>query len=183
MKIYTKTGDKGKTGLIGGTRVSKSDIRLEAYGTVDELNSHIGLLMSLNIEDKNVDFLRNIQNLLFSIGASLATDIEKTNYDNSSIIKDEQINILEEEIDRVTSELKELEAFILPSGSQTASQCHICRTVARRAERRIIEMSNFYPVTENIIKYINRLSDYFFSLSRWVLKREKIEEICWKKQK
>ncbi len=183
MKIYTKTGDKGKTGLIGGTRVSKSDVRLEAYGTIDELNAHIGLLMSLNISNQEVCFLQNIQNFLFSIGANLATDTEKTDYNNSSIVKEEDIKVLEKEIDRITSKLKPLENFILPSGSQTASQCHICRTVTRRAERRIVEMTDFYPIHQNLITYVNRLSDYFFSLARFVLKEEKKEEICWKKPK
>ncbi len=183
MKIYTKTGDKGETGLIGGTRVSKSDVRIEAYGTVDELNANIGLLMSLNVGQKEISFLQNIQNFLFSIGANLATDTEKTDYKKFSIIEEECIETLEKEIDRITSELKPLENFILPSGSETASQCHICRTVSRRAERRIVEMTNYYPVHQNLITYINRLSDYFFSLACFVLKEEKKEEICWKKPK
>ncbi len=181
MKLYTKTGDKGKTGLIGGTRVLKSDVRLEAYGTVDELNSHIGVLMSLGVGSSNVEFLQNIQNVLFSVGAHLATDTNE--FDSVVTLELAEIEKIENEIDKMSSELPPLAHFILPSGSHSASQSHVCRTVARRTERRIVAVSDFYPIDENIIKYINRLSDYFFILSRWLLKQEKKEEICWKKPK
>lgn len=180
MKIYTKTGDKGTTGLIGGTRVSKSDVRLEAYGTVDELNSQIGVLVSLGLPIEHVSFLQNMQNLLFTVGSSLATDTSKTDYKTASIMKDEFITAVEKEIDRLDQTLSPLKQFIIPGGSQKSAQCHICRTVARRTERRIIEMNDSYPVDNKVIIYINRLSDYFFTLSRILLKDNNIKEISWK---
>lgn len=180
MKLYTKTGDKGQTGLIGGTRVSKNDIRLEAYGTVDELNSHIGMLASMNLPDENKKFLLEIQNILFAVGSNLATDTSKTEYKSASIIKEEFISKVEREIDKADEKLPPLSHFILPGGSPEAAQCHICRTVARRAERRIIEMNDVYPVDNKLIIYINRLSDYFFALSRLIILIQGEQEIYWK---
>ncbi len=180
MKIYTKTGDKGSTALIGGTRVSKSDARIEAYGTIDELNSHIGLLVAMGVGEEDKAFLRNIQNLLFSVGSSLATDTTKTDYKVASQMKEAYVVAMENEIDRLNDLLEPLKQFIIPGGTQQSAQCHVCRTVARRAERRIIEMSKIYPVEELIVKYINRLSDYFFVLSRKLLMDDKTEEIVWK---
>lgn len=180
MKIYTKTGDKGSTGLIGGTRVSKSDVRLEAYGTIDELNSHIGLLAAYCKNEEQKAFLQNIQNLLFTVGSSLATDTTKTDYKAASVMKPEHVETIEQEIDRMNEELAPLRHFIIPGGSLAAGQCHVCRTVARRAERRIVEMEKTYPVEELIIKYVNRLSDYFFVLARKLLMDDKTEEIVWK---
>lgn len=181
MKLYTKTGDKGTTGLIGGTRVNKNDVRLEAYGTVDELNAQVGLLVSLGLNPKDEVFLKNMQNLLFTVGSNLATDTSKTYYNTASVMKEEYITSVEQEIDRLDQQLPPLTSFTLPGGSQKAAQCHVCRTVARRAERRIIEMNSIYPVDKNVIIYVNRLSDYFFILSRVLLKDENIEEIVWKK--
>lgn len=180
MKLYTKTGDKGTTGLIGGTRVNKNDVRLEAYGTVDELNTHIGVLVSLGLKTEHEVFLRNMQNLLFTVGSNLATDTTKTDYKSASVMKENYITAVEKEIDRLDSELAPLTQFTLPGGTQKSAQSHVCRTVARRAERRIIEMNNHYPVDNKVIIYVNRLSDYFFALSRNLLKDENVEEIAWK---
>ncbi len=180
MKLYTKTGDKGTTGLIGGTRVSKNDVRLEAYGTVDELNAHIGLLVARGVKTEHQNFLQNVQNLLFTVGSNLATDTTKTEHKAASVMKDEYITAVESEIDRLDAQLTPLTYFTLPGGTQVAAQCHVCRTVARRAERRIIDMSNVYPVDNKVIIYVNRLSDYFYILSRILLKEENIEEIAWK---
>lgn len=179
MKIYTKTGDKGTTGLIGGTRVSKSDPRLEAYGTVDELNSHIGMLISLGLSEKDTNFLLTIQNLLFSIGASLATDTSKVDYKEQSVIQEKFITFVEKEIDRFEESLPPLKAFILPGGSIKSAQAHICRTVTRRAERKITEANDLFPIEQKIIVFINRLSDYFFALARYLLLEENRKEITW----
>lgn len=180
MKIYTKTGDKGSTGLIGGTRVSKSDVRLEAYGTIDELSSHIGLLVVYCTNEEQKTFLQNIQNILFTVGSSLATDTTKTDYKAASVMKPEYVEAIENEIDRMNDRLAPLRHFIIPGGSLAAAQCHVCRTVARRAERRIVEMAKTYSVEELIVKYVNRLSDYFFVLARKLLMDDKTEEIVWK---
>ena len=180
MSIYTKTGDKGSTGLIGGTRVSKADVRLEAYGTVDELNAQIGILISLGVKPEHADFLQNIQNLLFTVGSNLATDISRTDYKSASVMKEDFITAVEKEIDRLDQALPPLQQFIIPGGTQQSAQCHACRTVARRAERRIIEMAGDYPVDNKVIVYVNRLSDYFFILSRNLLKEDNMKEIPWK---
>ncbi len=180
MKIYTKTGDNGETGLIGGTRVSKSDVRIEAYGTVDELNSYIGLLMCYDALEMQKDILEIIQNKLFVIGSHLATDTNVTEISDKSIISEKDIVKIELEIDKMNAELPELRAFILPGGCIEASFCHICRTISRRAERRIIEMKINYNTDIQIIKYINRLSDYFFTLARYVSLKIGAKEILWK---
>lgn len=180
MKLYTKTGDGGTTGLIGGTRVEKDDVRLEAYGTVDELNTNIGLLISLGLSEEQQHYLQTIQNLLFTIGSNLATDTSKTNLKSASIFDEKYTEWIEKEIDRIDGQLPELKNFILPGGSIKAAQCHICRTVTRRAERRIIEMNRTFTVDKNILIFVNRLSDYFFALSRWILKEENLKEIAWK---
>lgn len=181
MKIYTKTGDQGKTGLIGGTRVKKSDMRIEAYGTVDELNSHIGLLAAFIPDSDNRLFLLRIQHLLFSVGSYLATDTSVTSIKSASVITESQIEAVETEIDKLNLNLPALSQFILPGGSVEGAQCHICRTVSRRAERRIVELNDIYTVDNNIIKYMNRLSDYFFVLSRALTLEKGSEEIFWKK--
>ncbi len=180
MKIYTKTGDNGETGLIGGTRVSKSDVRIEAYGTVDELNSYIGLLMCYDALEMHKAILEIIQNKLFVIGSHLATDTNVTEISDKSIISEKDIVKIELEIDKMNAELPELRAFILPGGCIEASFCHICRTISRRAERRIIEMKINYNTDTHIIKYTNRLSDYFFTLARYVSLKIGAKEILWK---
>ena len=180
MKIYTKTGDGGTTGLIGGSRVNKNDVRLEAYGTVDELNAQIGLLITHGLKDEHEVFLKSIQNLLFTVGSNLATDTSKTQHKRASLMKEEYITAVEREIDRLDTQLHPLTYFTLPGGTPPAAQSHVCRTVARRAERRIIEMNDVYPVDSKVIIYINRLSDYFFVLSRVLLMERNVKEIAWK---
>ena len=174
MKVYTKTGDKGTTSLIGGTRVPKDDARLNAYGTVDELNSFIGLLVSF-LDDKRVcDFLANIQNILFDIGGILATDTEKTQPYTS--ITEDDIKQIESEIDFLGEELPALKSFVIPGGTKAAAMSHVCRTVARRTERKIYTMKEKYFVDENVLIYVNRLSDYFFVLARFLNKHEESEK-------
>lgn len=180
MKIYTKTGDKGETGLIGGTRISKSDVRIEAYGTVDELNSFIGMLLCYKAVGTQKDVLETIQNKLFVIGSHLATDTTVTQISKKSIITEHDILKIENEIDKMNDELPELTAFILPGGSVEGSFCHICRTISRRAERRIIELDILHNVDNHIIVYANRLSDYFFTLARFVSFKLGVKEILWK---
>ncbi|MEI6555363.1 MAG: cob(I)yrinic acid a,c-diamide adenosyltransferase [Paludibacter sp.] len=180
MKLYTKTGDNGETGLIGGTRVPKNDVRLEAYGTVDELNTFIGLLTTCEIPNEDLSFIRTIQRNLFNVGANLATDREKVELNPDSIIKSENIEQIEQEIDRITANLPELQNFILPGGSKSGALCHVCRTISRRAERRLFEMNVLYRVDKQTLIYLNRLSDYFFALSRYFTRLSGVEEICWK---
>ncbi len=181
MKLYTKTGDDGQTGLIGGTRVAKNDPRLEAYGTVDELNSFIGVISTHSIDDKVFNFLKLIQNQLFTIGSHLATDISKVNLGRSAILSEEAVTLIEQEIDRLDLELPPLTNFILPGGSMVGAQCHICRTITRRVERRLFDLNDIQSVDKQIFVYINRLSDYFFVLSRYLTLQAGGEEIYWKK--
>jgi cob(I)alamin adenosyltransferase len=180
MKLYTKTGDKGETGLIGGTRVPKNDIRIEAYGTVDELNSFIGLLTTHSISPENLTFLRIIQNNLFRIGANLATDTSKISVNADFILKSDTIEQIEKEIDRLDATLPPLNSFILPGGSQSGALCHVCRTISRRAERRLFDLNNIYSIDIQLLIYFNRLSDYFFALSRLLTLTSGAEEIYWK---
>lgn len=168
FKIYTKTGDDGTSGLIGGTRVQKSDERLEAYGTVDELNSWIGTI-STGVSDNIVcNTLEMVQNKLFIIGSHLATDESKSDLKTRLQCSANDAVELELEIDRMNSMLPALNSFILPGGDQLSGFCHIARTVCRRAERRIIALSSGVEVNENILVFINRLSDYLFVLSRFL---------------
>lgn len=181
MKVYTKTGDKGQTGLIGGTRVPKNDIRLEAYGTVDELNSFIGLLCAYDIPKEDLAFLRSVQHNLFVVGSYLATDRSVVAVNNASVLSIDSIIDIEHQIDKLDERLPLLTAFILPGGSQASALCHVCRTVTRRAERRIYEMNSLFNVDEQILVYLNRLSDYFFIFSRYLNNIAEYEEILWKK--
>lgn len=181
MKLYTKTGDKGQTGLIGGTRVAKNDVRLDAYGTVDELNSFVGLLTTYAIPEEDVAFLRKIQNLLFSVGSHLATDTSKVAFHSASVLVEADIECIEREIDRLDAALPPLNSFILPGGSPAGALGHVCRTVARRAERRMFDMNQYYPVDNYIFIYTNRLSDYFFALARRLTLFDNGKEICWEK--
>lgn len=180
MKLYTKTGDKGETGLIGGTRVVKNDIRIETYGTVDELNSFIGLLTTSDISAEVLSFLRTIQNQLFVIGSYLATDMSKVELNSASILKSDAIIELENAIDKLDEFLPTLSSFILPGGSKSGALSHVCRTITRRAERRLFDMSESYNIDSQIYVYFNRLSDYFFALSRYLTLENEGEEICWK---
>ncbi len=179
MKIYTKSGDQGKTSLLGGKRVSKADVRIHAYGTVDELNSYIGLLRDIDSFPARKDFLKHIQDSLFSIGAILAADPGG----NINIIPSmEQTNIesLENEIDKMEELLPKMRNFVLPGGHTFVSYCHISRCVCRRAERWIIQLNEDQPVDEYVIQYMNRLSDYLFVLARKISQEVESEEIPWK---
>jgi cob(I)alamin adenosyltransferase len=178
MKIYTKTGDKGYTSLIGGTRVPKHHLRIESYGTVDELNSYIGLIRDQQITAHDKDFLKQIQDRLFTIGSSLAADPEKS----KMVIPDlhaEDIELLEKEMDRMNEVLPELRHFILPGGSTTISYCHIARCVCRRAERLTVHLAEESTVDEKVNIYLNRLSDYLFTLARLVAHYNKVTENQW----
>jgi cob(I)alamin adenosyltransferase len=179
MKIYTKTGDKGQTSLIGGTRVPKHHIRIESYGTVDELNSFIGLIRDQQIDEHSRKILIEIQDRLFTIGSSLASDPEKSKMKIPDL-KDEDITLLEKEIDKMNETLPEMRSFVLPGGHTTVSYCHIARCVCRRAERATIHLSENSFVAELVIKYLNRLSDYLFVLSRKFTHDLNAEEIPWK---
>lgn len=179
FKVYTKTGDTGTTGLIGGTRVPKHHLRLEAYGTVDELNSYVGLIRSHDIEAKSKEILLTIQNKLFLIGSRLATDEEKSDLKQKLPIEEADILLLEQEMDRMDEELEELNNFVLPGGSVVNGYCHVARTVCRRAERRANQLSNEVDINPLLLKYLNRLSDYLFVLSRKVLLDVGADEIKW----
>jgi cob(I)alamin adenosyltransferase len=181
-KIYTKTGDSGKTSLIGGTRVPKYDERIEAYGTVDELNAFIGLLHDQYIDSNSKKVLSLIQNNLFVVESHLAVDSTK-NIKNIPELKYTEVEIIEKEIDTMNKRLPELKSFILPGGHPVVSYCHICRTICRRAERHVVKLSENYQVDENIIKYLNRLSDYFFVLGRKIAIDLGVEESLWKPKK
>lgn len=177
--IYTKTGDKGTTALIGGTRVPKDHFRLEAYGTVDELNTNVGMIRSYPIDEETVKSIIRIQNQLFTIGSYLATDDKVSDLRKHLVTDDKEIEFLELQMDILESKLPPLSNFVLPGGHPTVAQCHICRTVCRRAERRVISMSEQVEVDEWVIRYLNRLSDYFFVLSRFLTDYFKIDEIPW----
>ena len=178
MKIYTKTGDKGFTSLIGGTRVAKHHIRIESYGTVDELNSYIGLIRDQDITDHDKDILKQIQDRLFTIGSSLAADPERS----KMIIPDlhlTDVELLEQEMDTMNEKLPELRHFILPGGNNTISFCHIARCICRRAERITVHLAEESPVDEKVNIYLNRLSDYLFVLARKIANEHKIPENQW----
>jgi cob(I)alamin adenosyltransferase len=179
MKVYTKTGDKGQTSLIGGTRVPKHHIRIESYGTVDELNSYIGLIRDQQIDNNSKKMLIEIQDRLFTIGSSLASDPEKSKMKIPDL-KEEDVTLLENEIDKMNEILPEMRSFVLPGGHTTVSYCHIARCVCRRAERQTIHLSENSFVADLVIKYLNRLSDYLFVLSRKLTHDLNAEEIPWK---
>ncbi len=179
MKIYTKTGDKGNTSLIGGTRVAKSDLRIDAYGTVDELNSYIGLVRDQEVNTGRMGILKEIQDRLFTIGALLATDPDKSKMKTPDL-HEEDITLLEQEIDTMTAEVPPLRAFILPGGHQSVSFCHVARCVCRRAERLAIGLQQVSQVDDLVIKYLNRLSDYLFALCRKMTQELGAEEVEWK---
>lgn len=182
MKIYTKTGDQGQTSLIGGTRVPKSHERIHAYGTVDELNSYLGLLRDQEVNAGRKDLLQEIQDRLFTIGALLAADPEKSKMKLPDLL-DTDVSLLEEEMDRMNELLPEMRAFVLPGGHQSVSFCHLARCVCRRAERLVIGLGQHDFVNELVIVYLNRLSDYLFVLSRLMSQELGAEEIPWKPRK
>ena len=179
MKIYTKTGDKGQTSLIGGTRVPKHHIRIESYGTVDELNSWIGLIKDQHIAAESDTVLSEIQDRLFTIGSSLASDPEKSKMKIPDL-HESDIELLEKEIDKMNAVLPEMRSFILPGGHVTLSYCHLGRCVCRRAERQVIHLAETEYVNELVIKYLNRLSDYLFVLSRYAGHLLQVNEIPWR---
>lgn len=165
-KVYTRGGDKGKTSLVGGQRVSKACIRLEAYGTIDELSAHLGLLAAELPEGHEQMMVERIQNCLFNVCTNLATDQSKTPLYPSVHLPEGEIALLEQEVDTIMHELPEAQGFILPGGTREAAQAHVCRTVCRRAERRIVALSEEADVSPEVQQYINRLSDYLFVLAK-----------------
>jgi cob(I)alamin adenosyltransferase len=189
MKVYTKTGDQGTTALFGGTRVPKHHIRIDSYGTVDELNSHIGLIRDQDIDPSYKNVLIDIQDKLFTVGAILATDPEKAILKNGKErlnipkISDANILYLEQEMDAMDAELPPMTHFVLPGGHQTVSFCHIARCVCRRAERLATALNDIAPFESNTLKYLNRLSDYLFVLARKLSKDLQAEEVKWIPQK
>lgn len=184
MKIYTKTGDCGQTSLVGGQRVSKTCARLESYGTVDELNSQIGLLITYCKDQTDIDFLIEVQNALFVLGGYLATDNSQREVRTFNIVTPEMVEAIEQQIDAINAILPPFRHFILPGGGRAAAVAHVCRTVCRRAERRILALcEEGAEVDTQVIAYINRLSDYLFVLARKLNLDEKHAEIIWQKTK
>ncbi|MES2616557.1 MAG: cob(I)yrinic acid a,c-diamide adenosyltransferase [Bacteroidota bacterium] len=178
MKIYTKKGDKGQTSLIGGDRVAKHHIRIESYGTVDELNSYIGLLRSFVKDTMNPQVLSEIQDRLFTVGSLLASAPG-----SKMIVPDlheADIELLEQKMDAMNAELPELKSFVLPAGSAEVAHCHVARCICRRAERLTVQLSEDDNVEPQVLKYLNRLSDYLFVLGRYTAFQQKIAEVPWK---
>lgn len=178
MKIYTKTGDEGLTSLIGGTRVPKYDLRIESYGTVDELNSYIGMIRDHDIDANHKDILKEVQDRLFTIGAALASDPEKSKMKIPDLHLSD-ITFLENQIDVMNLVLPELKHFILPGGSPVVSFCHVSRCVCRRAERIIVHLKAESFVDEKVVVYLNRLSDYLFVLARKLCFDSNVPENQW----
>ncbi len=189
MKVYTKTGDKGTTALFGGTRVPKHHIRIDSYGTIDELNSYIGLIRDQDIDQLHKNTLIHIQDRLFTVGAILATDPEKATLKSGKArlnipkISESDIKRLEDEMDNMNASLPPMTHFVLPGGHQTVSFCHIARTVCRRAERLASALNDLEPFQPETLMYINRLSDYLFVLARKLSNDLQAEEIKWIPQK
>lgn len=177
--IYTGTGDTGTTSLVGGQRVKKNNVRIEAYGTIDELNSYMGLLSNV-INGSQNETITFVQNKLFNIGSYLATD---NGADETSAwgLNEADINRLEQAIDEIDAKLPRLKNFVLPGGSATSSMAHIARTVCRRCERRIIDLNETADIDPNVVKFINRLSDYLFVLARFININDGVDEIYWNK--
>jgi cob(I)alamin adenosyltransferase len=178
-KVYTRGGDMGKTSLVGGQRVSKASKRLEAYGTVDELSSHLGLLASLldDVDDKAL--IIRIQNSLFNVCTNLATDQEQTPLSPSAYLPEGEIELVEQKIDEIMKLLPEKQGFVLPGGTKEAAQAHVCRTVCRRAERRIVALSEVAKISPEVLQYVNRLSDYLFVLAKKINFNANQSEIVW----
>lgn len=184
MKIYTKTGDQGQTSLVGGQRVSKTCQRLESYGTIDELCSHIGLLITYCDAARDRDFLLSVQGTLFVVGGYLATDNSQRDVRPGNIVTDEMVDAVEREIDALQEMVPSLRLFILPGGARGAAQAHICRTVCRRAEREILRLAETgADVDARVTSYVNRLSDYLFVLARKLNVDAGVEDIVWRRNK
>ena len=182
MKIYTKTGDSGTTSLLGGARVSKAHIRIEAYGTVDELNSYIGLLRDQPVNASRKDLLKEIQDRLFTLGADLATEPGKDKVVKPDLF-DSDVEGLEKAMDEMDESLEPLKNFVLPGGHQSVSFAHLARCVCRRAERITIALNDQEPVNALTIRYLNRLSDYLFTLGRKMAAELEAEEVKWEPRK
>lgn len=178
MKIYTRKGDQGYTSLLGGTKVPKSSHRIDAYGTVDELNSHIGLVRDVTQDEHQRHLLQHIQSELFTIGSMLATDPQKSKVKLPEL-KPQLVDDMERAMDQMDEQLPELKSFILPGGHAHSSYCHIARTVCRRAERLCVALAEEQPIHEAIIPFLNRLSDYLFVLARKINQDEGGEEVKW----
>ena len=178
-KVYTRTGDQGETSLVGGVRIKKSSIRLEAYGTVDELSAHLGMLVSMMKQGEERDFIIRVQNNLFNVCTHLATDQSQTPLYPSAHLADGEIESVEQRIDSLMRQLPERQGFVLPGGVPAACQAHICRTVCRRAERRIAALSEEAKIAPEMQQYINRLSDYLFVLAKIINFNEGKSEIVW----
>jgi cob(I)alamin adenosyltransferase len=178
MKIYTKTGDAGQTSLFGGRRVAKDDLRVDAYGTVDELNAFVGALCDQALDDDTRQLLHAVQHRLFSLGAHLAADPEKMPMQPD--LTPDDIASLEQAMDRMDAALPPLRNFILPGGHPAVSACHLCRTVCRRAERLVVSLHRTDAVSELALQYLNRLSDYFFVLGRYVAHTLGVAEVIWR---
>lgn len=179
-KVYTRRGDSGMTDLVGGVRIRKSHVRLSAYGTVDELSSHLGLLVALLPADHDEKpLLLRIQSNLFNVGTHLATDQALTPLYPSAKLSDGETELLEQRIDQINAELPEPQGFVLPGGTHAAAQCHVCRTVCRRAEREIDALMEIATVDAGIVQYVNRLSDYLFVLAKKINFNSGVSEILW----
>ena len=178
MKIYTKTGDSGKTSLVEGTRISKAHLRIESYGTVDELNSFLGLVADQEVNAIRRPFLKSIQDNLFVIGSNLASDPAKR-ASKVPPVQAEDITLLEHAMDEMDAVLPELKHFVLPGGHPAVSHAHVARTVCRRAERAVIRLAELDEVPALVVVYLNRLSDYFFVLSRKMALELEVEEVKW----
>ncbi len=179
MKIYTKTGDEGFTSLYGGKRVTKNHARIEAYGTIDELNAFVGLLRDQDIAKAHKVFLLAIQTELFSVGAIMATPNDNQKRLNIQKVDPKSIEALELEIDTLDEELPKMTHFVLPGGHPIVSYCHVARTICRRSERLAYELNHFEPLDAEVLKYLNRLSDYFFVLARKLTLELSVEEVKW----
>ena len=178
MKIYTKQGDTGQTSLFGGTKISKNHIRIEAYGTIDELNSFLGLLGDRFDQKERINVVQEIQNALFVIGSNLATE-DPDKFSMQGLSR-KNIDMLETGIDSMEEDLKPLKNFILPGGHETSSLAQVCRVICRRAERRVVALSEVADIDPLILEFLNRLSDYFFVLARYILMENNSQEIYWK---
>lgn len=181
MKIYTKSGDTGETSLFAGGRVPKNDPRVESYGTVDELNSYLGLIRTFDLPHPAEEWLETIQNVLFTIGADLATPLD-AKADWLVRLSAEPVSLLENAIDHMDETLEPLKSFILPGGTQAAAYAHIARTVCRRAERLCVELAQAHPINKEVITYLNRLSDFLFTLARFINHHAGESETKWSKR-
>lgn len=184
MKIYTKKGDDGTTQLFGGSRVPKHYLRVECYGSIDELNAHVGLLLTENLDSQTSHYLKHLQVLLFDMGSHLATDPKKEKpKEYLPAIEDGELSRIEILIDQMQEQLSPLKNFILPAGSRAIAQAHVCRTVCRRVERLVSHLSEEEEVHKNIIPILNRLSDYFFVVARFIAHINNVDEIKWEPRK